>query len=163
MWIDVPKADGKSTKVLLKDVLYAPDISVTLISISKIASAGFKVLFERSLMKISNAKEKLVGEISVDGGLYYVKHSNHIAVAMTTISPDELHRRMGHISIEAAKSLVNKGLVEGITLDDSQASSPCNSCAFAKPRENQYRRKECVQEPKTWATRFTPTCGGPHR
>src|ERR1700722_2663902 len=163
MWIDVPKEGGKSTKVLLKDVLYAPDISVTLISISKIASAGFKVLFERSLMKISNAKEKLVGEISVDGGLYYVKHSNHIAVAMTTISPDELHRRMGHISIEAAKSLVNKGLVEGITLDDSQASSPCNSCAFAKPRENQYRRKECVQEPKTWATRFTPTCGGPHR
>ncbi|KAF8183598.1 hypothetical protein K438DRAFT_1839090, partial [Mycena galopus ATCC 62051] len=43
-----------------------------------------------------------------------------------TVSADELHRRMGHIAPEAAKRLVNDGLVTGIKLDgSSEIRSPC--------------------------------------
>ena len=39
--IQVPNIDGNSTSILLKDVLHCPDIGLTLVSVAKIAAAGY--------------------------------------------------------------------------------------------------------------------------
>ena len=44
--IRVPNIDSNSTSILLKDVLHCPDMGLTLISIAKIATAGYRVLFK---------------------------------------------------------------------------------------------------------------------
>ncbi|KAK7046510.1 hypothetical protein R3P38DRAFT_2507828, partial [Favolaschia claudopus] len=45
MRIKIPGAHGGTASVLLKGVLYAPKLGLTLISISKITDAGFCALF----------------------------------------------------------------------------------------------------------------------
>src|ERR1700678_899459 len=39
---------------------------------------------------------------------------------------------MGHISPDAAKMLVKKGMVEGLTLDESSKIESCDSCEYGK-------------------------------
>ena len=48
--IDIPSDDATS-KILLKDVLYAPSMGVTLVSISRIAAAGSTVVFSVKVQK----------------------------------------------------------------------------------------------------------------
>jgi hypothetical protein len=121
MEIEVPFGNGRSSKVLLKDVLYAKDMGVTLVSISRITAAGHKAIFDGPSLKIFNSMKKLLGEIPVSKGLYRVEHTESAHTVMETVTVNNLHRRIGHIAPDAAKLLVNKGIVEGIHLDETQS------------------------------------------
>jgi hypothetical protein len=141
MEIEVPLGNGKLLKVLLKDLLYAQDIGVTLVSISRITTAGHKAIFDGPLLKIYNSSKKLLGEVPVNRGLYHVEHSESAHSAVETVTVDELHRRMGHIAPDAAKLLVQKGIIDGIELDESQSPRNCDSCEFAKTSRRPIKRE----------------------
>src|ERR1700678_1119802 len=64
MHITMP--NGKSTtRILLKDVLYAPKMGITLVSISKIDSAGYMALFHKNQIRIFSSMKgrKMLGQI----------------------------------------------------------------------------------------------------
>ena len=70
--IDVPNG-SKLTHIILKDTLYAPDMTLTVISISKIASTGYSVIFEGKYCKIKNKTGTIIGKIEArPNGLYQV-------------------------------------------------------------------------------------------
>jgi hypothetical protein len=48
------------------------------------------------------------------------------------LSIEELHRRLGHISQERAKVLIDKGLVEGVSLEAGSEMTTCESCEWGK-------------------------------
>ena len=52
--------------------------------------------------------------------------------AREVVTLEELHRKMGHITPEAAKQMVSSGAVEGIELDLTSTLQACNSCQYAK-------------------------------
>ena len=61
--IDVPNGTEVSP-ITLKDVLYAPDISMTVISICKIEDVGYSVAIKDKICKIKNQKSsKMIGRI----------------------------------------------------------------------------------------------------
>jgi hypothetical protein len=84
MEIEVPLGNRKLLKVLLKDVLYAQDIGVTLVSISRITTTGHKAIFDGPSLKIYNSSKKLLGEVPVNRGLYCVEHSEFAHSAVET-------------------------------------------------------------------------------
>ncbi|KAF9545222.1 hypothetical protein CPC08DRAFT_649418, partial [Agrocybe pediades] len=47
---------------------------------------------------------------------------------------DQFHRRMGHISPEVARRLVDKQFVTGVRLETTPSGDPffCESCVYAK-------------------------------
>jgi hypothetical protein len=108
MKITIPGPGNKLTSITLKNVLYAPRLSMTLISISKITAAGGSVLFSKDFCRIYDKNWKITGEIKMQNGLYQVEHQDE-SISGMTIEPikriliEELHRRMGHIASEAAK------------------------------------------------------------
>ena len=61
MLIDLPNGNAIST-ILLKNVLYAPSMGVTLVSISWIAAAGSTVVFSGDSCRLFNTSWKLVGK-----------------------------------------------------------------------------------------------------
>jgi hypothetical protein len=135
MKVTLPNGPRNTTAtILLKDVLYAPKLGVTLVSISKVAGSGCTAVFHGDSCKILNQKKKLLGSITVRNGLYRVEHEPEFGMAAVPekVTVDELHRRMGHIAPEAARRLVKAGLVEGIELDESEEPKSCDSCAYAK-------------------------------
>jgi hypothetical protein len=118
-------------------VLYAPELGLTLVSISKITAAGFARLFWDEFCRIFD-KRKILGIINKQNGTYHVNHTpsantrTFAASTIKTVSIDELHLWIGHIAPEATKCLVKDGLVTGIKLDDSTEIRSCDPCKYVK-------------------------------
>ena len=60
--------------ILLTDVIYSPKMGLTLVSISKLADAGFHSHF-MSCCKIFNGRDKVIGDVPQRNRLYQVDHS----------------------------------------------------------------------------------------
>jgi hypothetical protein len=126
-----------STKILLKDVLYAPKMGVTLISISRLTAAGYAALFRETLCKIFDEKRRKLGEIPVNKGLYCIKRPQKsfagVAKANDVLTMREIHARLGHISPDSIRQMIKDGVITGITLDPSDTTmEKCDSYEYAK-------------------------------
>src|SRR6266850_166893 len=74
MRIEVPNG-GASNPILLQDALHAPDIGLTVVSISRIANAGNSISFEGQECKIQNQKGNIIARIPTSTNeLYKVEH-----------------------------------------------------------------------------------------
>jgi hypothetical protein len=81
--IEVPHGES-STSVILREVLHAPDMAMTIVSISRITKLGNSVTFEKESCTIKNAKGKVVGTIKANAnGLYRVEHPVTASAAVT--------------------------------------------------------------------------------
>ena len=137
MYVYLPNRDKANSRILLKDVLYAPKMGITLVSISWIAGAGSTAVFSGDFCRIYTKQREVIGEIKVKSGLYRVfmsgsKVGAHAADTNKLLSINELHRQLGHVSHERAKLLVKKGLVEGVMLEMDSEVTVCESCEWAK-------------------------------
>jgi transposase InsO family protein len=141
--IDVPNG-ASSSPITLKDALYAPDMGLTVVSISRIAAAGYSVAFEGQSCRIKNKSGKIVGDIPASpNGLYKVEHSLTAAAAAEQVDILTVHRRLGHISVDTIRSLVRTNAVTGLHLIDSISTSPliCDSCDYAKATRKAIRKE----------------------
>lgn len=134
--IEVPNG-GTTSKFFLKDVLYAPRMGVTLVSISKVTDVGLSVLFHGEVCRIFDSSKVIRAEITKQDGLYrlFTARTHTTGYAGKTgevLSIDELHRRLGHVGHEAARQLIKKGLIKGIELDEESEPSFCPSCEWGK-------------------------------
>ena len=92
----------------------------------------------------------MLAEIPMVNGLYWVEHQGDVdlaaAVDPEVVSIEKLHWLMGHIAPEAAKSLVEKGLVEGFKLDtSSEMPKSCNACEYGKAHRKPVKRSAKLQ------------------
>ena len=71
-----------TTTILLEDILHCSDMRLTLVSIDKITSAGYKVIFRGPTCKIFDSRDKVIGLINVKNGLYHVDHDVMVNVGM---------------------------------------------------------------------------------
>lgn len=133
--IDVPNGDT-TTPIILRDTLYAPDMALTIISISRINSAGYDVNFNSKSRscKIINPAGTQVGSIPAnEHGLFRVEHAYAADTApVERIDILTLHQRLGHISANAIRALVRNHAIEGIELIDNGSPFICDSCEYAK-------------------------------
>ena len=107
MYVDVP--NGKRTsRVLLRDVLYSPSMNITLVSIGGITSSGSSVLFNGNVCRIFDQSKALIAEIPKQNGLYRTytprpESTGYVGRVKEVLTIDELHRRMGHVGYYAIR------------------------------------------------------------
>ncbi|CAA7268571.1 unnamed protein product [Cyclocybe aegerita] len=114
--INVPS--GVNMKQLhLTEVLYSPEVGYTLVSIGRLDEKGFSATFAHGKCVIRGPKGEEVGEVAKNAkGLYRVEHDDDtVNSAIETITLDQFHRCMGHISPEVARRLVSNKFVTGAT------------------------------------------------
>ena len=148
--IDIP--NGKSsTPIRLKDVLHALDMGATIVSISCIAKAGFLVCFEGQLCKIKDLCNTVISVIlASDNGLYKVDRVYTAITAPEHVDLAVMHRRLGHIALEAIRTLFRSGAAEGIQLIDNGSPLICDLCEHAKST----RKVICREHEDTLAPSF---------
>jgi hypothetical protein len=135
MIVDVPNSINISQLKLTK-VLYSPEVGYILVSISCLDENGFLVTFANGKYMIQGPKGESVGAIQKMGrGLYRVTHEPETVNAATGIlTLDQFHCRMGYVSTEVARNLIDKALVTGVRLKTTSSQEPhfCESCMYAK-------------------------------
>ena len=133
--IEIPTETGKS-QLRLKNVLYAPQMNMTLISIGRIVDAGMLVTFTpEGTCRITDASGNCRGIIPKKGGLYFITGRTSDAALTAnseTVSLFELHRRLGHVAQSTVKSMYSKGLLPGYTLDPGSKIEFCRICTDSK-------------------------------
>ncbi|KAI0991793.1 hypothetical protein K3495_g16394 [Podosphaera aphanis] len=125
--------EGKIKNFKLIDVLYVPKTQFCLISGPKIDKAGGKIIFGNNRCRFSNTEGDTIANGILDGNLYRVDAKAIIAhypvtnIAInSTISWEDAHRRLGHISLSSMKILFRKNTVNGIELDKKEAPQSLN-------------------------------------
>ena len=86
------KIRGKETKIMLRDTLYAPDITFTLMSIGKCDDAGFQTMFAQQKCIVKDAKGNTLLEAPKFHGLYHLDCDNEEITACPTLPAAEIHR-----------------------------------------------------------------------
>jgi hypothetical protein len=169
MEISVP--NGKSsTKLLLRGVLHAPSMGLTIVSVGRLDEVGYGIFFRGNTCRIYNDSKKIIGQIpAATNRLYRVEHGDTVSHS-TDLSPlEELHRKLGHIAPKAVKRLVKEGIVEGVKLDGSEEMGLCDSCEYAKMTRKPIKKER--REPRAekfgdeihsdvWGPSTTQTKGG---
>ena len=135
--IYLPNGNTRS-QILLKDVLYAPSMRVTLISISHLTSTGCRAVFDGKTCQIFDAKQQLLGEVSIANGLYKTQHTYSIPTTATAkgdgrLTMAELHAHLSHIGVTTIREMITKGMISGVALHpDHSDMGQCVACEYGK-------------------------------
>ena len=82
-------------QIVLKDVFYALDIAVTLISVGRIDATGYSTMFGGGACIIHNKANVVIRQIPIQSGLYHIECDKSIAgnalIAKEVLTVMELH------------------------------------------------------------------------
>ena len=132
--VKIPCIDGANKIVLtLEKVLFVPELTKNLLSVSSIAKNGGVVKFdEQGCIVSKEGKNITIGNI-VDGKLYRVNTPEFANVA-TSSTPDlgVWHRHFGHLNHDYINRLSKKQLVDEMKYSDVSFDKECEACALGK-------------------------------
>jgi hypothetical protein len=132
--LDVPK-NNSTTEVKITDVLFAPQMAATLISVGKLDDAGYEIHTKGGMMRCYNARGTLVATIPKTRGLYRIGQGINATTALaaqpTKLSLAELHERLGHRNYRTVLDMIRHGRITGVQLTDHEQPE-CRACMLGK-------------------------------
>lgn len=135
MHIPAPNGDCW-TKLLLRDVLFAPRMAVTLISLGRSDNDGQMSTISDGFCYITDANGNTICAVSKVDGLYRIfdnKAAHAAAASVAKLSLFELHQRLGHAFYMYIKQMLRKGQLNGLTIDPARmAEQEYTVCMCAK-------------------------------
>jgi hypothetical protein len=139
--------NGKaSTKVLLKDALHAPDLCLTVVSIGCIIKARYAVKFIDDHCNIKRGPDgPIIGWIPATQNRLFRTEHMFAAADLILAEPMDiltLHRRLGHISVDA----ICYALVWGCFSRIARQCFPCCVC----PKDSDRMRKSRRARNRKW-------------
>ncbi|KAK3746619.1 hypothetical protein QZH41_003126 [Actinostola sp. cb2023] len=129
---------GNEKRCNLKDVLFVPKLSYSLLSVPKATGAGLKVSFDKSECKIVRADGATIAVGKKVGSLFHLKYRREVelsnaATAELSMSKEMLwHQRYGHLGTQNLKKLANESLVTGFDFDPKKGLEFCEACVQGK-------------------------------
>ena len=135
---------GKSRKCTLHDVLYVPELSYSLFSVSKATKRGITVTFDDTKCFLLDKDQEIVAEGVKKGRLYYLECDLPHIEKVNSIETNQLwHRRYGHLSSKYLQLLAKKELATGLKdYDYSKSIDLCEPCISGKHHRSQFPTSE---------------------
>ena len=134
--IQLAQKNGSYLDCTLYDVLYVPELSFNLLSISRITDRGKTVTFDEFTSDIICEDGEIIGSAIKNGCLYYLSCKNikqRVNAARVSAGVNVWHQRYGHLNETSLKQLAKEELVDGISCDDlSDRLDFCESCVKGK-------------------------------
>jgi hypothetical protein len=143
------RVDGKEFQLTLEDVLYIPSNPQNLISLGRWDKSGGhyhggdgKLVMSRKDgetiamgTRISNQLYKLE-EVTTEKRLPNSERANADQYTFASVHPAQdwevWHRRFGHIAMDSIRTLYDKKLVEGLSVNTASPQYDCKACTQAK-------------------------------
>lgn len=117
--LDMNLPDGTTKRCKLHDVLYVPNLTYNLLSVSKAAESGKTAEFSKTNCRFLDAKKKLIAVGMRLGSLYYLdcltscQHANAAECSHEESREEVWHRRFGHLGTQSLQRLMKDKLVDG--------------------------------------------------
>lgn len=128
-------AEGQTQQILMKNVLYVPELNTYLLSVRKLTSLGFKLNFSANNCTICE-ESTVIATGSIDhSNLYRLNTKEKLyKVECNDLSNciHKWHRRFGHRDVDAMKKLINHNMVKGMKVDSCKTKLICECCIQGK-------------------------------
>ena len=115
---------------------YSPNVVFTLVSIGRLDEEGYEANFGHGKCVLLGPDGEKLGEVmKTEQKTCRVEHEEEMAnVVEEALTLDQLHRRMGHTSIQVIRDLIAQSMVVGIRLKYTPTGTPffCESCIYGK-------------------------------
>src|ERR1700722_825388 len=160
-------SNGEETsRVALKNVIYAPDMANTLISVGRLGDAGLTALFTKATCKVQTEDGAVIATAPRRDRLY--RPTLHFDVqplkvahaAVKNVSLADAHRILGHISYSAVRHLAKIRAVDRLEIDLNSPEEFCEACAQAKPLRKPFP-EEASNRAKIFGERLIGDTWGP--
>ncbi|CAI5970411.1 unnamed protein product [Closterium sp. NIES-65] len=133
-------------RVLIPDVLYVPGIQANLLSAGQLKESGVQLQGDGDKMLLAAASGEVLDRarytervLCTDLRPCSTQPSSTEVVALRTIvsatktTPDRMHARLAHVSVDTIKSSAKHDVADGLDITSSTgADSPCVSCVGGK-------------------------------
>lgn len=142
------KSEGEGTieneKCILKNVLYVPELTKNLISVSAITENQGEVLFNKNEATVMKNGKKVFQGYKNEKGLYITcvdkretteQAEQGLLVENREEKVSNWHRKLGHINIRSMKKMIENEMVIGLNMNKKDCESfetPCEICLRAK-------------------------------
>ena len=132
--LELNQVGGKASRCKPHEVLYVPDLSYNLLSMSKAAKAGTVVKFTESGCEILDSHKKVRAVATRVGSLYHLNcqaDNEQINAAVNKSKETKeytWHRRYGHLGVRNLQKLAKEKLVDDFDYNASRETSSCESC-----------------------------------
>lgn len=131
--------NGKQQECILHNVLFVPNLSYNLVSVSKVTEAGKSVSFEEAKCNISCVNGEIIATAKKVGCSYYLNFQRTLECSNAMIDEgikllNEMlrHQCYGHLGVQSLKKLANEKLVEGFNFDTKKNLEFCDACTQGK-------------------------------
>jgi hypothetical protein len=127
----------KEIEIILKDVLYIPQIQRNLISVSKMSANGAKVLFIKDSCKVLVDQQQVMIANLNEEGLYLVNETVEEKACVNNANQDngtlfEWHNRLGHLSKDSLIQLEDNKMLENFKMIERNDELKCEICSKGK-------------------------------
>ena len=123
---------GKSIDIQLNDMLYAPKIAFTLISIGRCDDAGYHTKFPHQKCVIKSVIGKTLLQAPKIYGLYCMNNELAKNQAYQSLMAVEIHKKLRHISQKTLRHLLKHSMILGIELDSIGDKITCDASIKSK-------------------------------
>jgi transposase InsO family protein len=154
---------GPSAEININDVYYVPGLTRNLLSVGKIADAGYVLVFDKDKCLVYDGLNNIVGKgmRELDTGLYrYVieKPSFPICAIQSPVVPLLWHRRLGHLNQQGVRLIGPHRLASGVPLMPG-SDRICESCISGKQSRERARRTTERRATRPLALIHADLCG----
>ena len=131
--------NGKESITRMDEVLYVPNLHGNLLSVSRLVSRGYIVIFDSSGCRIMNSDEKIAAVAIKEKNLYHLlgtvqERSDH--TYLTKLSQNDIstwHQRLGHLGVEYIRQMITKDMVRDLEIEDKdEVMDICVGCIQGK-------------------------------
>jgi hypothetical protein len=132
--INIEKVKGNEI-ILVKDVLYVPELATNLLSVPRMEAKGSSVLFSNGNAKILDSFGTVKAVADKKNGLYILNTtSKSYHTQVNTAQDDSMlwHERYGHLNFNYLKQLQIKNMVDGMSNVDGKDDKYCEVCIKGK-------------------------------
>lgn len=145
--ISMTVTDGtENRKVTLEDTLFAPDVRMNLMSVSKITDRNHEVVFRKDKAIIQDRRGKIKMIADRIGDLYYIRETKNTASTISETHTQEFnlwHQRLGHVNKRCLLEMAKKGIVKGIDSKSGDVNIPCEICIKGKQTKLPFQETHC--------------------
>ena len=137
---------NKINDIEFYDVLFTPNLAVNLISVTRIESNGFTVIFKNGLVSILDKNDNVLITGKRINGLYYLDlflcgyERAFMARVMKGLSV--WHKKLGHLSNANMLKIVEKNMATGFEMKmcrQSKEDFVCDSCVYGKQTRDKFK------------------------
>lgn len=168
------RPDGSKSRLKLRDALHAPDAHVTLLSVSRMDSAGCRIVFADGKCTITDRRTRQVlATASLRNRLYHLdivepSLPDRSHLAQTPSDLELWHYRFSHLGYDSLRKLARKKMVKGLDIADLTSSAACcpgclagkmHRSPFPKVASRSSQILELVHS-DLWGEALLPSLGG---